>query len=332
MTIKDQQYLLHALSIAQSRRGFCAPNPAVGAVVIKDQQVIATGVHLKAGCDHAERDALNKLNDAAGATLYVTLEPCNHQGRTSPCTEIILDKHISRVVYGFKDPNPHVAGGGAAFLRQQGVEVSYVQLDAVDAFYQSYVHWLQTGLPFVTAKLAVSADDKIAADNGEPVQITGEACRVLTHQYRLCSDAILTTAKTVLADDPQLNVRLDEETIAKDIYVIDRQHRLSGQEKIYSTAKSVTVIGEENCGLLAVLKQIGSQGVHDLWVEAGGQLFCSLVQSGFVQKSLLYRSNKPLGEQALSAFSQDFDIMANMKNTREFDCGQDRVCEIIYEV
>src|SRR5262249_16751153 len=152
-----------ALEQAQKHRGFCAPNPAVGAVMVKGGEVIGCGHHEGPGSPHAEVIALNSVTDLAlakNSTLYVTLEPCCHWGRTPPCTDLLIKTGIKKVIYGFADPNPQVNGEGDKILRQAGIESTHHSLPEIDEFYTSYTHWWRTKLPYVTAKLAQSADEK----------------------------------------------------------------------------------------------------------------------------------------------------------------------------
>jgi diaminohydroxyphosphoribosylaminopyrimidine deaminase/5-amino-6-(5-phosphoribosylamino)uracil reductase len=147
-------YLKQALQLAEIRRGFCAPNPSVGAVVVKNNKVISTGFHFASGAPHAEVDALNKCGDEArGATIYVTLEPCCHWGKTPPCTQLLIDRGIKTVIYGLSDPNPLVAGKGHANLEAANISCEQYTVPEISAFYASYYYWHKTGLPWVTAKI-----------------------------------------------------------------------------------------------------------------------------------------------------------------------------------
>src|SRR3990167_2136538 len=174
----DTQQHIHrlkqALSLAESQRGFCAPNPSVGALVVKEGELIAEGVHRGPMKPHAEVEAIHHAgNQAEGASLYVTLEPCCHWGRTPPCTDLIVKSRIKAVYYAFQDPNPKVAGQGAKQLQAAGIECHSVELPEVTDFYRSYHYWIREGRPWVTAKLAISLDGKIAGPHGEPVSLTG---------------------------------------------------------------------------------------------------------------------------------------------------------------
>jgi diaminohydroxyphosphoribosylaminopyrimidine deaminase/5-amino-6-(5-phosphoribosylamino)uracil reductase len=199
-----------ALKLAARGAGWVSPNPMVGAVVVKDGQVVGRGYHRRVGLPHAEVEALRAAGAAArGAELYVTLEPCNHEGRTPPCTRAILKAGVSRVIIATRDPNPRVAGGGVEFLRSRGVSVEVGLLEvAARRVNEAWFHWVATGRPWVTVKAACSLDGKIATAGGESQWLTGEAARALGHRLRHQADAIVVGIGTVLADDPQLTTRL----------------------------------------------------------------------------------------------------------------------------
>ena len=236
--MSEQSFLLQALELAAAHRGFCAPNPAVGAVLVQAGVVIATGVHRGCGSPHAERDLLSKIDTcSADMILFVTLEPCCHFGRTPPCTDIIIEKKIKQVVYAHNDPNPIVNGGGQKVLTAAGISCRQVDVAEVEEFYRSYDYWHKHKLPFVTAKLALSADEKTAGANGVPVAITGGATKIFTHQKRLQSDAILITAATIIADDPQMNCRLTGRIVRKPVFVLDRLGRVPKTAKIFQTTE-----------------------------------------------------------------------------------------------
>lgn len=345
----SSKFMQRALELAAERRGFCAPNPAVGAVVVKDGEIIGEGWHVAYGAAHAEVMAIQAAgHSAAGADIYVTLEPCCHYGKTPPCTELLINAQIKRVFYGLHDPNPQVAGKGEQQLRAAGVVCQQVSDATVTQFYQSYCYWWQQRRPWVTVKLALSLDGKIAGQQGKPICITGKACENLTHRWRRRSDAILTTARTVLADDPQLNVRLPHETIAKPIYILDRQLQLSTTIRLLQTSQQLILLHQADVasqrildwqengarcvavpivdGILdwsSILQLIGADGVHDLWVEAGGRCLHTLWQQHLVQRLLLYVAPKVLGTQALAAFDFEESIQFNAE---PHSCTQWQVC------
>jgi len=342
----SKPFLLKALDLAKIRRGFCAPNPSVGAVIVSETgDILATGYHLAAGQPHAEVDALKKLNGKApGATIYITLEPCCHFGRTPPCTNAIIDAGIKHVVYGMGDANPVVSGKSKAILAQKNISCEQIELPEITEFYRSYRYWHRTKMPYVTAKIALSLDGKIAGEKGEPIQITGPVAKKITHEYRHHSDAILTTAKTIRCDNPQLNAR-GEEIIAKPIYILDRELTLSLDATIFSTAKSVTlfhgphVTAEKNIrcievpetngklDLLSVMKHIGQDGIHDLWIEAGGLCFSECVKQGIAQTLLIYVAPRWLG-LGLTAFPTDFSLDLSHSTVNWQTAGDDAICRI----
>lgn len=205
----ETSYMKLAVRLAARGAGWVSPNPMVGAVVVKDGQVVGRGYHRRAGAPHAEVEALGSAGEAArGADLYVTLEPCNHQGKTPPCTQAILAAGVRRVIIAGRDPNPQVTGGGAEFLAARGIEVD-VGLLAAEAgrLNEAWLHYVKTGRPWVVVKAACSLDGKIATVGGESQWLTGEAARALGHRLRHRVDAIMVGIGTVLADDPQLTTR-----------------------------------------------------------------------------------------------------------------------------
>ena len=198
-----------ALSLARRSLGGVSPNPAVGAVVVNGGVVVGEGRNEPPGGRHAEIVALEQAGDAAsGAVMYVSLEPCSHHGRTPPCVDAILDAGIAEVHAAIADPNPHVAGGGAAALRDAGVKVVVGERAAeASTLLEAYLKWVTTGRPFVTAKFAMSLDGKIATRSGDSQWITGERARQHVHELRAASDAVMVGVGTVLADDPLLTAR-----------------------------------------------------------------------------------------------------------------------------
>ncbi len=318
-----------ALAEAAKRRGYCAPNPAVGAVLVRDGKIIAAGHHWAAGRPHAEVEVLsNSSLDTSGTTLYVTLEPCCHWGKTPPCTKLIIERHVGRVVFGFSDPNPKVSGGGIRELREAGIDTEKLNSPEIDEFYQSYAHWTRTRRPFVTAKLAMTLDGRIAQSSGKPLAITGEAIQKFTHQQRLRTDAILTSGQTIFTDNPRFNIRLEETSEKKPVYIMDSLLKTPSHSQIFDTASSVTffhsaeaplasvqllttkgarcvAVKKEGKGLdwSSVLSQIAEDGHHDLWIEGGGTLFSSIVESNYLSRAYLYLAPRWVGASGMEAFS-----------------------------
>lgn len=357
-TTSHTNYLQQALTLAQKKRGFCAPNPSVGAVVVKNNHIIATGYHSGAGKAHAEVEALKQLSEeeSAGAAIYITLEPCCHQGKTPPCTTLLIQRGIKTVYYGFTDPNPLVFGQGRQQLEAAGIECIHYPLPEIEAFYQSYLYWTKTQRPFVTAKLAMSLDGKIAGPGGKCVNITGNEAQIFTHQRRKHSDAILTTVKSTLQDDPQLNIRLEGEILGKPVYVLDTHLAFPLNARLFKTAEKIILLHAEKAdqnrkqaleskGVRCVpiplrddridpskaLAQIGQDGVHDLLLEAGGTCFESFILANQVQRAFVYVALKWLGAEAQSAFQGGTSIFSKATHLQWHVLGEDAVCEFVLE-
>lgn len=223
--VNDNDILLmnEASQLAQKGEGHVNPNPLVGALIVKDGKIIAKGYHQIYGDLHAERmafkDADSRNVDCKGATMYVTLEPCCHYGKQPPCTEAIIEHGIARVVVGLTDPNPLVAGKGIDILRKEGIEVEVIDdvqtIERLKHQNRVFLHYIQTGLPWVTAKWAMTLDGKIATGTGDSKWVTGEKAREYVHLLRRRNVGIICGIGTVLADDPELNVRLTPEQLEK---------------------------------------------------------------------------------------------------------------------
>lgn len=328
------QFLLAAMDEAQLGRGFCAPNPSVGAVAVKQGQIIARAWHRGAGTPHAEQLLIEQLPpNLSGVTLYVTLEPCNHHGRTPPCVDAIIQYGFESVVFGKCDPNPLVKKNNSPdLLRAHGVSVHHLPLPEIDAFYEGYVYWTQTGRPWVTAKMAQSLDGKIARVNGARTQLSNARCEAFTHQNRLIHDLILTTARTVNQDNPKLNARGSEGVRAKPVAIVDRDLSLNPDSAVFSTATHCLIFYDEalpapspiagrtyystacQSGALdlhRVLEQLGAIGYHTVWLEAGGALFTAMHQARLVQRTHLYCVPQFLGVDAVPAYQSADCLMVD---------------------
>lgn len=355
MLKNDIYFLKIALKQAKIRRGFCSPNPSVGSLIVdKDKNILSKSYHPGAGSPHAEVQALKQLDFKVPpeSTLYVTLEPCCHWGKTPPCVDAIKQAGFKRVVYAFKDPNPLVSGRGAAVLNQAGIPCDHVPLKLVDDFYQAYQYWQRTGQPFVTGKLALSLNGAISNALGDPVQITGKELLKFTHQSRSHSDAILTTVATIRHDNPQLNVRIDNKVLAKPVYVLDTYLKFPDSARLFETASSITIFHgnkvdlkvreqfikkgvhcieveqlSDGLNLSQVLILIGKDGVHDLWVEAGGRCFAAFVNHKLFQRAYIYISLRWLKHGKI-AFPKgiSLDEMSQLITWRQF--GKDALCDI----
>jgi diaminohydroxyphosphoribosylaminopyrimidine deaminase/5-amino-6-(5-phosphoribosylamino)uracil reductase len=322
----DHRFMQLALALGRRGLGRTWPNPAVGAVVVKDGVIVGRGWTQPGGRPHAETEALKRAGKAAqGATLYVTLEPCSHQGKTPPCTDAVIKAGIARIVSAFEDPNPQVAGQGYAKLRERGIAVE-TGLGAEEAARQhaGHVRRMREGRPHVLLKLAVSSDGKAGLPGRKPVAITGEAARARVHQMRAESDAILVGIGTVLSDDPHLTCRLPgmmEWSPAR--VILDARLRVPLATSIIGTAretptwvfggsgaspvaegilkaKGVEVFRAEasdgRLDLASVLKSLAQRGVTRLMVEGGPTVAAAFVQSNLVDAAALFRSAHPLGE------------------------------------
>lgn len=324
-------FLLAALENAIRGRGRCSPNPSVGAVAVQYGKIIAQSYHHGAGSPHAEALLMQQFPaNTPDVTLYVTLEPCNHWGKTPPCVDAIIKQGISRVVFSYRDPNPVVAGKNTPnLLIKQGIDVIHYPMPEIDLFYRSYQHWWKTKTPWVTVKIAQTFDGKIAGKHGARVQLSNDECREFTHQQRKLCDIILTTAKTINQDDPQLNVRLRDYEQTKPVAIIDRQRTINASSKvllnanichIYHDGKQLPTLARDNCAwhtvstvtnknhqpvldLLEIVTHLGQLGYHDVWVEAGACLFNALHETNLANKTYIYLVPKVLGEEATSLYS-----------------------------
>ncbi|MCR5008485.1 MAG: bifunctional diaminohydroxyphosphoribosylaminopyrimidine deaminase/5-amino-6-(5-phosphoribosylamino)uracil reductase RibD [Oribacterium sp.] len=249
--MENEKYMRRAIELARLGEGWCHPNPLVGAVIVKDGSIIGEGFHEKYGSLHAERNAIKNLSEGAkGATLYVTLEPCCHQGKQPPCTEAILESGIRRVVIGSRDPNPKVSGKGAIFLREHNVEVVEDFLrEECDELNSVFFHYITTKKPYVTMKYAMTMDGKIATKSGRSKWITGEEARRRVQEMRHAHMGIMVGIGTVLADDPLLNCRIPEGKSPVRI-ICDSQLRIPLESLIVKTAKEYSTIIA--CGITGV--------------------------------------------------------------------------------
>ena len=330
----DRRFMDLALALGRRGQGRTWPNPAVGAVIMTDGVIVGRGWTQPGGRPHAEPEALARAGDAAhGATLYVTLEPCSHHGKSPPCADAIIAAGIARVVSAIEDPNPEVAGQGHARLRAAGIKVD-VGLCSDEAAHDHAGHFLRVRekRPFVILKLAVSADDKIAAAGHRAVTITGEAAKARVHLLRAQSDAILVGIGTVLADDPLLTVRLPGlEPLSPVRVVLDRALRIPGTSKLIQSARAhplwvmtsdmsdapaamklgaagaqivltaTTKTPPPGLAIKEVLNALSGRGITRLMVEGGAKVASSFIASGFVDEVWLLRGPDMIGTDGIAA-------------------------------
>ena len=328
-----EQFLLAALEQAKLGQGQCAPNPSVGAVAVQNGKIIAQAYHKGAGTPHAEQLLLAQLPPKMlGLSVYITLEPCNHWGKTPPCVTALIDYGVEQVCFAYFDPNPLVADNNSSeLLRRQGIEVNHFSLKEIDDFYTSYTHWLKTGKPRITVKMAHSLDGKIGAIKGERIILSNKLCLQFTHQMRAYSDVILTSANTVKADNPKMNVRLNGKERAKPVAILDSHLALDKNAVVFSTASECHIYYKDSISppidklahcqyhpiahhnnsldLKQVITHLGQLGYQDAWVEAGGGLFSSLHQEQLVNRTYLYLVPTVLGKNTVSAYQKE-DLFA----------------------
>jgi diaminohydroxyphosphoribosylaminopyrimidine deaminase/5-amino-6-(5-phosphoribosylamino)uracil reductase len=331
----DRAAMARALKLAARGLETTQPNPRVGCVIARDGRIIAEGWHARAGQAHAEVMALRSAGErAAGATAYVTLEPCAHYGRTPPCVDALLHARVARVVFALPDPDPRVNGRGARRLREQGVEVeSGLLASAAQALNPGFLKRMQTGLPWVRVKLAMSLDGRTALANGASRWITGPEARADVQHWRARSSAILTGVDTVLADDPRLDVRLRAPSggprppllrvvldshlrtppaarlfsVPGEVLVVsvppppgERAEYVGRQDRL-ARAATVVALPADASGrvpLRPLLALLGERDINEVWVEAGPRLAGALLAERLVDELVLYIGPKLLGPQA----------------------------------
>ncbi|MBU1672215.1 MAG: bifunctional diaminohydroxyphosphoribosylaminopyrimidine deaminase/5-amino-6-(5-phosphoribosylamino)uracil reductase RibD [Actinobacteria bacterium] len=314
--------MLRAIDLAEEGRGGTSPNPMVGAVLVRDGEVIGEGFHRMAGGPHAEVAAIDAAGgDVAGATMYVTLEPCSHTGRTPPCADTLIERGLGRVVYALEDPNPHVSGDGEARMREAGIRIErgpYAEIVARQN--EAYLKWVTRGTPLLTLKMAVTLDGKAATSTGESRWVSSEEARLDVHAMRSVSDALMVGVGTVLADDPLLTPRDVPVARMPLRLVVDSQARTPISSRILDTSDAPTTIAVTGnappervealaargaevlvCGsgdlvdLEGLSRELGHRGITSLMVEGGPELGASLLDGGLVDKLVFYFAAKLVG-------------------------------------
>ncbi len=326
-------YMVKAIQLAKQGWYTTRPNPRVGCVIVKDNQIIGEGFHRRAGQAHAEVNALAQAGDnAKGATAYVTLEPCSHYGRTPPCANALIDSGVSRVVVGMTDPNPEVSGQGIQRLREAGIEVIEGVLSAdAEALNPGFIKRMQTGLPRVRIKLAMSLDGRTAMASGESKWITGAEARADVHRLRAESCVMLTGYGTASVDNPSLTFRTDEHPSLQDMIPADTQQPirvvcdskgqlspeakmlgLDGKTLIVTTEKNSNTESLEQAGadvfvtesesgkvpLKSMMVELGQREINDVMVEAGAGLAGALIAEKLVDELIIYMAPHLMGDSA----------------------------------
>jgi len=352
----------HALDLARKGIGLASPNPTVGCVIVKDGAILAEGFHQYDWKDHAEILALKQAGERArGATLYVTLEPCNHTGRTGPCTEAIIAAGVSRVVAAMEDPNPKTQGTGFARLRAAGIEAeSGLFEDKAQELNEAFSHWITTKKPFVTLKSALTLDGQLALpksrETKKPEWITSEESRAEVHRMRHASDALLTGIGTILADNPLLTDRSGLERRRRLLRVIlDTRLRLSPKSRIVQTSDDDLLVYTsallktpkarklQNAGvelievkrsrtgldLIAVLKDLGRRDILSVLLEAGPHLNAAALSAGLVNKLALFYAPKMAGEVSVPFMAHGAKAMPSLRVRAIRQIGPDVLLEAI---
>lgn len=348
-----------ALALARQGMALAHPNPRVGAVIVKNGRKVGEGFHAYDRRDHAEIVALRQAGEKArGATMYVTLEPCSHSGRTGPCAKAIIAAGIKYVYAPIKDPNPAVAGRGFSMLRRAGIRVDVGLREAeARALNEDFAKWIRTGVPFVTLKTALTLDGKIAARAGTATQITGKASREAVQQLRHAADAVLTGIGTVLADDPRLTDRSGQRRLRPLLRVVlDSRLRIPLQSKLVKSADADLVVfttqrrdtskaralleagvqlvhvaaRRGRVDLKAVLRELGRRQVLNLLIEAGAELNGAALHAGIVDKMILFYAPRVMGTGGVPMAripSRAFSKLPALANLSARRCGTDFVVE-----
>lgn len=321
----DKFYMQLAIDLAAKTKGQTSPNPNVGAVVVKDGRIVGMGAHLKAGEGHAEVQAIKMAGaNAKGSTIYVTLEPCSHYGKTPPCVELIVKEKIKIAVVATLDPNPLVSGRGIEMLEQAGIEVTVGVLEQeAQLLNESFNKYITTRLPFITVKTAMTLDGKIATHTGSSKWITGEAAREYVHRLRHENDAIMVGVGTILKDNPALTVRTEQAGINPIRIVIDSTLRTPVNANVIQDGQSPTWIfttkqaelqkieeyrrrgieiivtsGEQNLPMREVMSYLGEKQITSVLVEGGATLIGTLFDEQLIDKYIGFIAPKLVGGKA----------------------------------
>ncbi|MEO3945248.1 bifunctional diaminohydroxyphosphoribosylaminopyrimidine deaminase/5-amino-6-(5-phosphoribosylamino)uracil reductase RibD [Gorillibacterium sp. CAU 1737] len=340
--LSDDHYMGLALNLARGTAGQTGINPAVGCVVVKDGRIVGMGAHLKRGTAHAEVHALNMAGgEAEGATVYVTLEPCSHHGKTPPCADRLVAERVARVVVAASDPNPAVAGRGLARLREQGIAVvTGVREAEALALNEAFRKYIVTGMPFVTLKTASTLDGRVASRTGDSRWITNPQSREFVHVLRHRNQAVLTGIGTVLADDPEFSTRLSVPALQPVRVIVDSELRLPSDARLLRPGsggpvlvltregadperarrlveRGAEVVPVEGAGarvsLRAALRELGRREIGSVLLEGGGRLNGAMLAEQLVDKLVLFFAPKIIGgaNAPVSFAFEGFDRMAD---------------------
>jgi diaminohydroxyphosphoribosylaminopyrimidine deaminase/5-amino-6-(5-phosphoribosylamino)uracil reductase len=295
-TKEDEAFMQHALDVAERGRGRVAPNPLVGCILVKEGEIIAEGWHDHLGGLHAEQmaihDAESKGQSPNGATAYVTLEPCNHYGRTPPCTEALLWSGVKHVIVAHPDPNPTVRGKGFQVLRDAGISVEsgLLEKEAAEQM-KPFLHWCEHRRPIVTVKLAVDANGSVDDRSEEAQRFTSEACLDEVHRLRMDCDAILVGAETIERDNPSLTIRRVETERQPLRVILDPKERTNPNATVYIDGFDTIQVGADYNGLLPLLNRLGDMEKQRLLIEGGPRTIHSFLSEQLVDEFYLVQSN-----------------------------------------
>lgn len=302
----DKKYMRIALDLAKKGEGFTSPNPIVGAVIVKNGRIVGKGYHKRCGSAHAEVNALkNAARLAEGATIYVSLEPCDHFGRTPPCTDALIESGIKRAVIAMKDPNPANNGRGIKKLIKNGIKVKVgILREEAALLNKPYIKFITKKMPYVTVKIAESLDGKIATKTGESKWITGDDSRRFVHGLRAGADAVMVGVNTIIKDDPSLLSKTSKEKQPVRI-IVDSHFKTPKNARVFSEVKRSPVIvattkkngrgHSSRVDLRALLKELAKREIANILVEGGGELVASLVEERLVDRFLFFIAPKIIG-------------------------------------
>ena len=329
-TKEDEAFMQRALDIAERGRGRVTPNPLVGCVLVKEGEIIAEGWHDHLGGLHAEQmaihDAESKGKSPNGSTVYVTLEPCNHYGRTPPCTQALMWAGIKKAVIAHYDPNPTVRGQGVEVLRDAGIEVETGLLEAEAAVQmREFLYWCEHRRPIVTVKLAVDKNGSVDDRSQAAGRFTSEGCLDAVHQLRKECDAILVGAETIERDNPSLTVRRVEAERQPLRVVLDPHERTSTKAAVYTDGHETIQIGADYNGLLTLLNRLGDLEKQRLLVEGGPTTIHSFLSEGLVDEFYLVQSQVVHQQPVSSNIDQDVLTQAGLALHRTEDWGDEFV-------
>lgn len=325
MISTHERYMRMAIALARRQAGQTHPNPNVGAVIVKDGQVIATGITAKGGRPHAETIALDDAGkNARSSTIYVTLEPCSHHGATPPCVDSIINSGIETVVISCRDPNPKVNGKGIEALKKAGITVieniCYQEGLEVNRPFFSVI---EKKLPYIALKIATSLDEKIT--NPESRWLTGEAARKYGHLLRASHDAILTGSGTVIDDDPILTCRLPGlESHSPIRIVLDRNNRVPKSAKIFRGQEIAQTLVMNEISISEAMERLAQKGITSVLVEAGAKLTTSFLESGLVARVYWFRAPITIGDKGISV-ARALSKLANYQQIENIKLGNDNL-------